>query len=209
MENEKKMKRVEVCIYGTEKCLEPQDEGGECIGMLLGRFADDDDLVFEIDGKKYHTEDFDEGDYGYDEFEGMGEVNVEEFFESEGASIGNCYTNKAFCGFDIEIPADEEFDPKKAHVVCRDFIYPDDTDEAMLVAFVYDGVAYAVGPEDSKGCGMERIWQADNVDDDAGNMDLTKCGYIDKTGAWIIEPKFDDADNFRDGIAAVKVVINK
>ena len=36
-----------------------------------------------------------------------------------------------------------------------------------------------------------------------------KYGYIDKSGTMIVEPKFDDADNFRDGIAAVKVVINK
>lgn len=86
---EKEMKKVEVCVYGIEKCLEPQDEGGECIGMLFGRFADDDDLVFVIDGKDYHTEDFDEGDYGNDEFEGMGEVNVEEFFESEGLAAVN------------------------------------------------------------------------------------------------------------------------
>lgn len=30
-------------------------------------------------------------------------------------------------------------------------------------------------------------------------------GYIDKTGAWIVEPKFDYAEEFNDGIARVIV----
>ncbi|MGM9833338.1 MAG: WG repeat-containing protein [Candidatus Limisoma sp.] len=42
-----------------------------------------------------------------------------------------------------------------------------------------------------------------------GNMDLTKWGYIDKTGAWVIEPKYDIAVNFSEGLAAVNPVRKK
>ena len=37
-------------------------------------------------------------------------------------------------------------------------------------------------------------------------MKVPKWGLIDKTGAWLIEPKIDYVDAFRDGIA--KVVID-
>ena len=32
-----------------------------------------------------------------------------------------------------------------------------------------------------------------------------KWGFIDKTGAWIVEPKFDDAESFIDGAAVVNI----
>ena len=32
-----------------------------------------------------------------------------------------------------------------------------------------------------------------------------KCGYIDKTGEFVIEPQFDDADDFSEGLAGVRV----
>ena len=137
---------------------------------MYSRFSEDD-LVFQIDGNEYNIEDFAETDYGYKKIEGIGEVNVAEFFEEEKASTGILYTNKAFCSFDIEIDEDEEFDPQKAHVVCRDFIYPDETDESMLVAFVYDGVPYTdICPETTKEYDEEQIWV--NSDDDWCNDEV-------------------------------------
>lgn len=36
-----------------------------------------------------------------------------------------------------------------------------------------------------------------------------KMGVIDKTGAWVIEPKFEDIDSFKDGVAAAYVIAGK
>lgn len=166
---EKKKKLVEIVINGTEKCLEARDENDDCT-IMFSRFSDND-LVFQVDGNVYNIEDFDETDYGNEEFEGINEVNVAELFEGEKASIGILYTNKASCSFNIEIDEDEEFDPQKAQVVCRDFIYPDETDESMLVAFVYDGVPYTdICPETTKEYDEEQIWV--NSDDDWCNDEV-------------------------------------
>lgn len=132
-----------------------------------------DDLVFQVDGNEYSIEDFDETDFGSEEFEGINETNVAEFFEGEKASRGILYTNKAFCSFNIEIDEDEEFDPQKAYLVCRDFIYPDDTDEPILAAFVYDGVPYTdICPETTKEYDEEQIWPISDDDDDWCNDEV-------------------------------------
>lgn len=161
MEEEKKMKTVTVNIYGIEKFLDAQDMDGDPIDGRA-RFAADDNLTFEIDSKDYKLSDFAEADYGNDEFEGQGEINAEEFFKESGAAKGMLYINKASSEeCEIEVPDGEEFDPKKASVVCRDFIYPDGSDEPTLVAFVYNGKAYTdVSPGDSVGKGASLIWQA-------------------------------------------------
>ena len=159
---EKKKKLVAIQINGTEKCLEARDENDDCISMF-SRFSYDD-LVFEVDGNVYNIEDFEES---WEEFDGIDEVDAAEFFEEEDASTGILFTNKASCVFNIEIDEDEEFDPQKVHIVCRDFIYPDETDEPMLVAFVYDGVPYTdICPETSKEYDEEQIWPISDDDDD-------------------------------------------
>lgn len=155
------MKKINVCIYGIEKFLDAQDMDGTPIDGR-SRFAADDNLIFEIDSKDYKLSDFAEGDYGNDDFEGHSEINAEEFFKESGATKGMLYLNKASSeSFEIEMPDGEDFDPKKASVVCRDFIYPDGADEPTLVAFVYNGKAYTdVTPADSVGKGATMIWQA-------------------------------------------------
>ena len=80
---EKKKKLVEIVINGTEKCLEARDENDDCISMF-SRFSCDD-LVFEVDGKEYNIEDFEES---WEEFDGIDEVDAAEFFEGEDASTG-------------------------------------------------------------------------------------------------------------------------
>lgn len=159
--NDVVMKKINACIYGIEKFLDAQDMDGDPIDGRA-RFAADDNLIFEIDGKDYKLSDFAEGDYGNDDFEGQGEINAEEFFKESGATKGMLYLNKASSEeFEIEVPDGEDFDPKKASVVCRDFIYPDGSDEPMLVAFVYNGKVYTdVTPADSVGKGATMIWQA-------------------------------------------------
>lgn len=155
------MKKIKVCIYGFEKFLDAQDMDGDPIDGR-SRFAADDNLIFEIDGKDYKLSDFAECDCGNDDFEGHGEINAEEFFKECGATKGMLYLNKASSEeFEIEVPDGENFDPNKASVVCRDFVYPDGTDEPMLVAFIYNGKAYTdVTPADSVGKGATMIWQA-------------------------------------------------
>ena len=162
---EKKKKLVGIEIYGTEKCLEARDENDDCI-IMFSRFSEDD-LVFQVDGNEYSIENFAETDYGNEDFEGINEVDVAELFEGENASTGILYTNKAFCSFDIEIDEDEEFDPQKAQVVCRDFIYPNETDESMFVAFVYDSVLYSdYCIESTKSYDEDQIWPISDDDDD-------------------------------------------
>ena len=159
---EKKKKLVAIKINGIEKCLEARDENDDCISMF-SRFSCDD-LVFEVDGKEYNIEDFEES---WEEFDGIDEVDVAEFFEGEDASTGILFTNKSGSSFNIELDEDEEFDPQKAQVVCRDFIYPNDTDESMFVAFVYDGVLYSdYCIESTKSYDEEQIWPISDDDDD-------------------------------------------
>ena len=159
---EKKKKLVAIKINGIEKCLDARDENDDCISMF-SRFSCDD-LVFEVDGNVYDIGDFDET---YEEFDGIDEVDAAEFFEEEDASTGILFSNKASCVFNIELDEDEEFDPQKAQVVCRDFIYPNDTDESMFVAFVYDGVLYSdYCIESTKSYDEEQIWPISDDDDD-------------------------------------------
>lgn len=154
------MKTVNVSVYGIEKFLDAQDENGDPIDGR-SRFSADENLTFEIDGKDYYASDFGEGDYDNKDFNGAGEIDAARFFEEAGARKGMLYTNKASCGFEIELSDDVEFDPKKVTLVCRDFIYPSGADEAMLVAFVYDGRAYdECYPQDSVGKGASLIWKA-------------------------------------------------
>lgn len=71
---------------------------------------------------------------------------------------GNEYIIDDFAKTDY---ANEEFDPQKAHVVFRDFIYPDETDESMLVAFVYDGIPYTdICPETQRNMTKNRFGQS-------------------------------------------------
>lgn len=171
--DEKKKKLVEIVINGTEKCLEARDENNDCI-IMFSRFSDDD-IVFQVDGNVYNIDDFARTDYANEEFDGIGEVDVAEFFEAEKASTGRLYANKAFCSFDIEIDEDEEFEPQKAHVVCRDFIYPDETDESMLVAFIYDGVPYTdICPETQGNMTKNRFGQSVTMTMIGATMKSTK-----------------------------------
>ena len=64
------------------------------------------------------------------------------------------------------MPEDEDFDPAKAALVLRDFIYPDESDELTVCAFVYDGKVYDCNPEDSRGISGEKIWPVDDDEDD-------------------------------------------
>lgn len=153
-------KKINVNIYGIEKFLDAQDADGEPIDAR-SRFSVEEDIVFEIDGEEYTPSDFGEENHSNDDFEGVGEIDAEEFFKESEAEKGMLYWNKASCEFEIELPEDEEFDPEKVSLVYRDFIYPDGSDEAMLVAFIYDGKVYNdCYPMDSIGKGGRQIWKA-------------------------------------------------
>lgn len=166
-QNEKVMKKIEVTIYGYEKELVACKSDEEVIESI-GRFSTEDELTFEIEGKEYCESDFEETYCREDECAGVGdEVEAVEYFNEAGADIGMLNTNKTSCTFEIEIPENEEFDPHKVHLVCRDFIYPNDCDEPMLVAFVYDGKVYKdIDPQDSIGKDSEQIWPVYDDDDD-------------------------------------------
>lgn len=181
-------KKIKVEIFGIERFLDAQYADGDPIDAI-SRFSAENELTFTIDGKRYKRWDFAKSDLeDIDE-----DVIAAEFFAKSGGEIGMLYTNKAWCEFDIEVGADEEFDKNKASIVIKNFIYPNGNSEAMLCALIYDGQVYYCGPRDSIGKAGEKIWP------------VPKYGYIDKTGKYVIEPKFDKTWGFADGRAVVRI----
>ncbi|MDE6795838.1 MAG: hypothetical protein K2J63_11125 [Muribaculaceae bacterium] len=167
MEEEKKMKTVTVKVFGYEKWLEPQDSDNEEFYEPLTRYAEDD-LIFTVGDKEYEPSDFsDEDDFlTPEQQEKYKEVDATEFFKESGAEEGWLYVNKAWTTIEIEMPEDEEFDPLKAALVLREFIYPNHTGEDTVCAFLYDGKAYDCHPEDSNGYSGDKIWPVDDWEED-------------------------------------------
>ena len=193
MEEEKKMKTVEIEVFGYEQFLEPKD-GEDQIFDAYSRYAYYE-MVFHVDGKEYTPDDFSPAEdiLSPEQLKEFKDFDVMKFFEDSGAYYGMCYINKAWTTIEIEIPQDEEFDPKKAAVVVREYLYvdPDVIDPDTVCAFAYDGKVYRFGIEYSDGISGKLIWKR------------REWGFIDKSGKWVIEPKFKEANPFSDGLALV------
>ena len=193
MEEEKKMKTVEIEVFGYEQFLEPKD-GDDMVFDAYSRYAYYE-MVFHVDGKEYTPDDFSPAEdiLSPEQLKEFKDFDVMKFFEDSGAYYGMCYINKAWTTIEIEIPQDEEFDPKKAAVVVREYLYvdPDVIDPDTVCAFAYDGKVYRFGIEYSDGISGKLIWKR------------REWGFIDKSGKWVIEPKFKEANPFSDGLALV------
>ncbi len=160
-----KTKIVTVEVSGYEKWLEPKDEDDEECYDAVSRFAENG-LTFTVDGEEYISDDFADADdiFSREQLKDYEAFDAAKFFAESGAEQGMLYINKAGTTIDIEIPKEDSFDPKKAALVLRDFIYPDDTDEPTVCAFIYDGIFYDCNPEDSRGISREQIWPTRSVE---------------------------------------------
>lgn len=206
---ENKTKIVAVEVFGYEKWLEPKDEDDEEYYDAISRFAENG-LTFTVDGEEYTSDDFADADdiLPLEQLKDYKEFDAAKFFAESGAEKGMLYINKASTTIDIEMPEEESFDPNKAALVLRNFIYPDDTDEPTVCAFIYDGKIYDCNPEDSRGISGERIWPVEEDVDtseeyqysDDEKDDNSKCARVDK------EDEFTKSNNMSD--KKVKVTIS-
>lgn len=73
---------------------------------------------------------------------------------------------KGHAFINIEIPENDDFDPKKLHFIDDEFTFPD-CNLDVNTRVVYDGKQYKieVDPDSDYGCGGETIWEADEVKD--------------------------------------------
>jgi hypothetical protein len=168
----RKMKTIYIGVYGIERFLDLLDEEGDGY-EAFGQFTSEDELTFTVGDDEYTQYDFaDLDDLPYDDqFSPDQELDVEKICKEYGATSGMLYTNKSSCTIEIELPEDEEFDPKKAALVCRDWIYPDETDESMVKGLVYVDKLYEFWPEDSRGIEGHQIWPLDEGKEDDWDED--------------------------------------
>ena len=179
---ENKTKVVTVEVSGYEKWLQPKDEDNddeECYDAV-SRFAANN-LTLTVDGVEYTSDDVADADdiFSREQLKDYEAFDAAKFFAESGAEQGLLYINKASTTIDIEIPEEESFDPNKVALVLRDFIYPDDTDEPTVCAFIYDGIFYDCNPEDSRGISREQIWPCDpdaETDDFHEMVEEKRCG---------------------------------
>ena len=73
---------------------------------------------------------------------------------------------KGHAFINIEIPENDDFEPKKLHFIDDEFTFPD-CNLDVNTRVVYDGKQYKieVDPDSDYGCGCETIWEADEVKD--------------------------------------------
>lgn len=177
---ERKMKTINIDVYGIEKfldfCLKKDDLGV----LALSGFSRSCTLTFTLeDGTEYSPDDFCQSS----RFDTTEFYFIEEYFnhlvkEYEGKDTVEVIrqANKATATLEIEIPEDEEFDPKKAFLARDCWIYPDEIKddfapsyekyEEIVTRFVYDNEVYDLYVEDSTGICGKTIWPADEDDED-------------------------------------------
>ncbi|MBD5278310.1 MAG: hypothetical protein HDS32_03650 [Bacteroides sp.] len=168
MEEEKKLKTVTVKVFGYEKWLEPQDSFGDGLCFdSISRFAEDG-MIFTVGDKEYTPSDFSDADdfLTPEQQKKYKDIDVASFCADQDAELCILHVSNAWTTIEIEMPEDEDFDPSKAALVLRDFIYPDESDEPTVCVFVYDGKVYDCFMEDSRCTSSEKIWPIDDDEDD-------------------------------------------
>lgn len=165
-----KMKEVHIDYTGLEKFVDAQASDG--LGLdahsgfwLHGKYPYE--LIFNVDGDEYYVKDLgkEKDILPREERKKFKDIDMKEFFESTpGCTLGIVYTNKGSGNICIEIPEGEKFDPKKAAVVARKFIYGEDYSETVMRAFAYDGRIYECDPEFTTGKYSEVVWRAPKPD---------------------------------------------
>ena len=198
MEEEKKMKTIVILANGLEVFFEPK--GGDDVVYDAHSCYAYDEMVFHVDGKEYTPDDFSPAEdiLSPEQLKEFKDFDVEKFFEDSGADYGIRYVpySRTTTRIEIEIPQDEEFDPKKAAVVVRDYLNLD-LDYmgcGIACAFAYDGKVYHFFESGKKSFVEYKnvIWKRSH-----------KIGFIDKSGAWVIEPRFEYVEPFSEGLAQV------
>lgn len=139
--------------YGREISLIDKDdnwiEGGD-----ENRISADRNYNIIVDGKEYKQSklgDIDDMNIDDEILSKFKDLDVLELAKAKGASkIELLYTEELDADIEIEIPEDEEFDPKKCAVIVREWTYPNGSTEDLIYAIVYDGKVYEV--DDIGGC---------------------------------------------------------
>jgi len=135
---------------------------------------DPDDLSYQIYDEDWSDEesvycnfgeidDFDEIDYSADDLmmhKDMVSDEVVNQYAEEGEQIhGAALENsKGSVQIEIEIPADEEFEPTQAAIATRTFTYPDGESEEVISGIVYMGKFYRLTGSSNLDSEEPRIW---------------------------------------------------
>lgn len=170
MEENKKTKTISINLFACEKFIDILDKDSDPLDAQ-SRFSAEDFMEWTV------VEDGESTEYKESDFGALGDLeNEEEFYDNaapaldvmefiegvEDADHAELNTLKSSGYMEIEIPADEHFDPKKFSIVAKDWIYPD-YEEQMIYGVVYDGKFYDdLFPEDGRGVSRETIWRKDD-----------------------------------------------
>ena len=175
------MKKIVMNLYGEGARVDVFDSDEDVI-ECYNAMVDDAYFDIEVDGKNYSYDDFGEcirscewpddtdDDDAYRQFEGKNPYEVFSFegcnlYEPEesieGAGSIQVVQTKVSASVTIEICEDEEFDPKKLHFMCADFVFPDSEMEVNS-GVVYDGRQYDIelDIESEKEISVETVWEA-------------------------------------------------
>ncbi|MCM1225626.1 MAG: hypothetical protein NC548_65405 [Lachnospiraceae bacterium] len=160
------MKPITISLYAVERRIDVLDENNDPVGGR-SQFSAEDFMEWTVfdDGEETEYAEDDFGDlWDLEDCDELSEkyapgLDVMEFIEGcEGAELANLETLKSSGSIEIEIPADEKFDPKKLYILKGDWIYPE-YEEQMIYGFIYDGKFYdELYPDDGRGIDSEQIW---------------------------------------------------
>ncbi len=187
-----KMKTVPVKVFGYEMWLQPTDGDNGMDYDVISNYSTYD-IIFTVEGKDYDADDFSKAEdiLSQEQLNEYEDIDVKEFFKETGAKRGLLYYFKAWGSFEIKIPEDEEFNPKKAALVIKNFVGLNSTyadfGNKIVCAFAYDGRTYKFEPDYTVGKGSITIWirprpkNAEPTDNsplpeegqDSGDIDLT------------------------------------
>lgn len=237
------MKRVLITLYSQEYLLDPHTiyEDDNDFGMELDAFSysvmaldKSSEWTVEVDGKTtdYKSSDFRPFSKVPKEVRekvmaehAIKDLNMEDYVKSLVIAGSRLLVRrlKSYAEAAIDIPEDEEFDPKKLSIVTSEWLITclgsSLKDKKIAHGVLYDNKLYnefAIEGGDMKH--TYKVWKdrakkketvsEENKAEDTKPKVLEpsepgRGGYIDKSGTWVIEPIYKDVFEFSEGLARV------